>query len=53
MDTIKIAGVQFDNLAEELFSEKSKQDQALGVIRTLDDWELALAGGGDNLPEFP
>jgi hypothetical protein len=52
MDTIRIAGAQMNELSDELLAPRSTREQATAEIRVLADWELALAGGGDNLPEW-
>ncbi len=53
MDTIRIAGAQDQSLAEEFIAPRNKREQQPAEIRSLDDWELALAGGGDGMPEWP
>ena len=41
-------------LAQTILEPGREEDLAHAVeIRTLDELELALAGGGDNIPEWP
>lgn len=53
MDTIKIAGTQTDELAEELSRLAQTRRPAAGDIRLLEDWELAMASGGEYIPTWP
>ena len=50
MDTIRIAGAQPIEITEEQPSPRNAKEQAHEGIRLLADWELALAGGGDDVP---
>jgi hypothetical protein len=53
MDTLKIAGAQSQALVEELRKPAGCIPAPAAGIRALEDWELALAGGGDVAPEWP
>jgi hypothetical protein len=47
METIRTHGALADNRNEELQAPPSARQQPADAIRTLQDWELALAGGGE------
>lgn len=53
MDTIRIAGAQSREQAPQASSRNAGHEAPETAIRTLDDWELLLAGGGDVSPEWP
>ncbi|MCM2327009.1 MAG: hypothetical protein NDI88_03890 [Lysobacter sp.] len=53
MDTIRIAGAQSREQAPQASSRNAVPEAPETAIRTLDDWELLLAGGGDVSPEWP
>lgn len=53
MDTIRIAGAMSPALVEELLSPANRVSAPEAEIRTLADWELALAGGGEDDPSWP
>lgn len=52
MDTIRIAGAQFPIVADRQVDTNDAQGQPPAEIRILADWELAMAGGGENFPEW-
>jgi hypothetical protein len=47
METIRTLGALVDNRKEEGQAPKFAREQPADAIRTLQEWELALAGGGD------
>lgn len=53
MDTIRIVDAHIETLADRLSSPTQSQDRLSERIRTLDECELVLAGGGDDLPFWP
>lgn len=53
MDTIRIAGAQSREQAPQASSPNAGREAPEAAIRTLDDWELLLAGGGDVAGEWP
>jgi len=57
MDAIRIAGAQSREQAPQATSRNARNeasDAPETAIRTLDDWELLLAGGGSEVsPEWP
>lgn len=54
MDTIRIAGAQCHDTAEELSCRPIATDHRhVTGIRLLADWELLLAAGGDVEPDWP
>jgi hypothetical protein len=54
MDAIRIAGAQSREQAPQASSQNARHEAPEAAIRTLDDWELLLAGGGSEVsPEWP
>jgi len=57
MDAIRIAGAQSREQAPQATSRNARNEANQvpeTAIRTLDDWELLLAGGGSEVsPEWP
>ena len=47
MDSFRNAGAQWNTLADDFLASTNKREQPANEIRTLADWELALAGGGE------
>jgi hypothetical protein len=50
MDTIRIECAQATRPSD---ARSTANEAPAAEIRTLDDWELALASGGEDLPEWP
>lgn len=50
MDTIRIAGAQSIEGNDGQSSPTVAKEREAEGIRLLADWELALAGGGDDIP---
>jgi hypothetical protein len=54
MDNTKIARALAGNdVAEDLRDHRHSKDQAVNDVRTLDDWELVMASGGEVIPCWP
>ena len=53
MDTIRIECAQATRPAEGRDGSKPAGDATATEVRVLDDWELALASGGDDTPYWP
>jgi hypothetical protein len=53
MDTIRIAGAQSNSTVDETLKPVNGRRTPETEIRVLEDWELALAGGGDDAPCWP
>ena len=53
MDAIRTAGAQGREQAPQASSPNAGRDVPEAAIRTLDDWELLLAGGGEAGAEWP
>jgi hypothetical protein len=53
MDAIRIERAQATRPAEGRNGSMPAADATATEIRVLDDWELALASGGDDTPEWP
>ncbi|MDH5263787.1 MAG: hypothetical protein OEX21_03440 [Betaproteobacteria bacterium] len=47
METIRTLGALVDNRNEQLQAPKFAREQPAEALRTLEDWELAMAGGGE------
>lgn len=52
METIRTHGALVDNRKEEGQALKFAREQPAEAIRMLEDWELALAGGGEYVPDW-
>ena len=53
MDTIRIECAQATRPADARNTRSPANEVPAAEIRTLDDWELALASGGEDLPLWP
>lgn len=53
MDQIRQVQVNRDEATRELEATEISTRQARGDIRSLDEWELLLVGGGDDTPWWP
>lgn len=53
MDTIRIECAQATRPVEGHNGSKPAADAMATEVRILDDWELALASGGDDTPHWP
>jgi hypothetical protein len=52
METIRTQGALVDNRKEERQAPKLAREQPADAIRTLQEWELALAGGGEFVADW-
>ena len=52
METIRTHGALADNRKEEGQAPKFARELPADAIRTLQDWELAMAGGGEFDPDW-
>ena len=52
MKTNHTHGALVDNRKEESETPKFAREQSAEAIRTLEDWELAMAGGGEFDPDW-
>jgi hypothetical protein len=53
MDTIRIESAQSNFSAEARDATSPARQPRVTELRTLDDWELALASGGEDTPAWP
>jgi hypothetical protein len=53
MDTLRTNGALVDDRNVECPAPKFAREQPAESIRLLEDWELAMAGGGDFGPFWP
>lgn len=54
MDAIRIAGAQSREQAPQASSQDARHEAPEATIRSLDEWELLLAGGGSEVgPVWP
>lgn len=53
MDQIRQAQVNPDEATRELEAMEISARQARGDVRSLEEWELVLAGGGEETPWWP
>ena len=53
MDTIRIVDAHIETQADRLSSPTLTRDRLSEGVRILDEFELVLAGGGDDLPLWP
>ena len=53
MDAIRIECAQATRPADERRARSEAREEPVAEIRPLDDWELALASGGEDTPAWP
>lgn len=52
MDKLNLATALSGDVAQELETAEFPGEQAQSEIRPLGDWEMALVGGGENVPNW-
>ena len=52
MHDFRITGAQMNSLIDELLGSTKTREQPANEIRTLAEWELALASGGEGAVEW-
>lgn len=53
MDTIRIECAQVTRPLDDRHAHSKAHEEPATEIRSLDDWELALASGGEDTPAWP